>query len=370
VATGDGTKYFGNSFYLGRFFFRYIGILQKDKTKKQKEVVMRKRMFVTCCLVNCLFILVLLNFVLERAWGAEGKYPSKSIELFSADPAGAYADLVNRFVVKALEKYLNVVIVPGNRPGGGDQVAASFLAHNAAPDGYTLSLLADGPLVYSHMVGTAAFLKDEIRVVGQIVCSATCMYINAESPWKTFKEFMDYAHKNPGLTYGHMGIGTAIWARAEYLNKVGNLKMRAVPLQGSTQVLTAVLGKHVDVGFSSYAQAKQQEDAGKTRVLFSFTPPGFGPDPNLPTIPSTFGKGVPDMPPPCLHLTAPGKTPENIIKVLEEALEKVSKDPEFTNNIKKLYGQVCFVDSNAIKVLHKEKALQLEPIFREAGLMK
>jgi tripartite-type tricarboxylate transporter receptor subunit TctC len=272
-------------------------------------------------------------------------------------------------LAKKLEKYLGVLVVPVNKPGGGDLVAATALA-NAGPDGYTLGLLADGPLGYSHMLGRASFSKDDIRAVGQLICTTIIMQVSADAPWKTFQEFMEYAHKNPGLTYGHMGIGSATWARAEYLNKIGNLKLRGVPFSGTNEVITALLGKHVNAGFGNYVQAKQQADGGKTRILFSFTPPGQGPDPTLPTIPSTFGRDVPDIPPPSNHLAAPGKTPENIIKILEEALEKTSRDPDFVNDMRKLYANVCFLDSKATKIKHEEKALQLKPILQRAGLMK
>jgi tripartite-type tricarboxylate transporter receptor subunit TctC len=329
---------------------------------------MKRAIFTCICIMNILFVSISSDFAANQAWGAE-KYPSRSIELMTPDPPGAYSDLINRVLAKKLEKYLGVLVVPVNKPGGGDLVAATALA-NAAPDGYTLGLLADGPLVYSHMLGRASFSKDDIRAVGQLICTTIIMQVSADSPWRTFQEFMEYAHKNPGLTYGHMGIGSATWARAEYLNKIGNLKLRGVPFSGTNEVITALLGKHVNAGFGNYVQAKQQADGGKTRILFSFTPPGQGPDPALPTIPSVFGKDTPDIPPPSNHLAAPGKTPEEIIKILEGALEKVSKDPEFLNDMKKLYANVCLLDSQSTKVRHEEKALQLMPIFQRAGLMK
>ena len=82
------------------------------------------------------------------------------------------------------------------------------------------------------------------------------------------------------------------------------------------------------------------------------------------------GRDVPDIPPPSNHLSAPGKTPESIVKILEEALEKVSRDPDFINDMKKLYANVCFLDSKATKIKHEEKALQLKPILQRAGLIK
>jgi tripartite-type tricarboxylate transporter receptor subunit TctC len=329
----------------------------------RRESVMKKSAFVMFSVVGILFV-----SPFNMAWSAE-KYPSRSIEIITPAPPGAYSDLINRSLAKSLEKYLGVLIVPGNKPGGGDMVAAAAVA-NAPPDGYTLGLLADGPLVYAHLLGRASFSKDDIKVVGQLICTTIVMQVSADSPWKTFQEFMEYAHKNPGLTYGHVGVGTATWARAEYLNKVGDLRMRGIPFSGDTEVVPALLGKHLNAGFGSYIGAKQQADGGKTRILFSFTPPGQGPDPSLPTIPSVFGKDVPDIPPPSNHLAAPGKTPENIIKILEEALEKASRDPDFVNDMKKLYANVCFLDSKATKIKHEEKALQLKPILQRAGLMK
>ncbi len=322
---------------------------------------MRKNIFAVVCLVG-----ILLVPTLDGVWGAE-RYPSRSIEIITPSPPGSYSDFILRSLCKNLEKYLKVGVIPINKPGGGDMIAASAVA-NAEADGYTLGLLADGPLVYSHLLGRAPFSRDDIRVVGQLICTTIVMYVSAESPWKTFQEFVDDAHKNPGFTYGHVGIGSAVWARAEYLNSIGNLKMRGVPYKGDNEVIPALLGKHLHAGFGAYQGAKQQ--GGKIRVLFSFTPPGLGPDPSLPTIPSFFGKNVPDMPPPSNHLTAPGKTPEEIIKVLEAALEKVSNDPDFLNEMTKFYANVCFLDSKRTKMRHEEKALQFAPLFKKAGLMK
>jgi tripartite-type tricarboxylate transporter receptor subunit TctC len=329
---------------------------------------MRKRMSVIFCLVVSLFTFVILSPSIERAWGAEEKYPSRSIDMFCAYIPGGYADLINRFFVRGLERYLKVLVIPGNKPGGGEVVAAIELA-NSKPDGYTVALLADGPLIITPLLGRAEEYRDKLRIVAKLICTTQVMAVSTDSPWKTFQEFMDDAHKNPGLTYGHGGIATAMHIRAEYLNKIGNLKMRGVPFKGDPEVAQAVLGNHVSAGFFSYQAPKRQADAGKMRILFSFTPPGFGPDPTLPTITSFFGKDTPDILPPSIYVVVPGKTPENIVKVLEGATEKVSQDPEFVNNLKTLYAQVCFTDSKTVyrDVLLKQSSIY-KPILQSVGL--
>lgn len=326
---------------------------------------MRGKIFVVTCVVNSLLLVFSISLP-PKAYGAEDKYPSRAIEIFAPTPPGSYSDLINRILAKKLEKYLNTLVIPGNKPGGGDMVAATALA-NAAPDGYTLALLADGPLIYSHMLGRATFSREDIRVVGQLFCTTIVMDVSADSPWNTFQEFAEYAHKNPGLTYSHIGIGSSTWVRAEYLNTIGNLRMRGVPFAG-VETIQALLGKHVSAAFTDYGTAKSQ--AGKVRILFSFSPPGLSPEPDLPTIPSVFGKDIMDIAPPSNHLAAPGKTPENVIKILEAVLEKISKDPEFIGELKRLYADICFLNSGATRLKHEEKSMQLKPIFQRAGLMK
>ena len=328
---------------------------------------MKKGFWIAVLTVGCVgFTFASLS---DPAAGAEEKYPVRPIECVCAYPAGGYADLINRFFAKSLEKYLKVVVVPENKPGGGEVIAATAMA-NAKPDGYTVGLLADGPLVYSPILGRANDYKDKIAIIAQLICTTQVIAVAADAPWKTFQEFVDHARKNPGVIYGHGGMGTASHLRVEYINHVGNLKMKGMPFKGDPEVAAAVLGKHVEAGIFSYQAAKEQADGGKMRLLFSFTPPGAGPDPTLPTITTFFGKDVVDILPPSIHFVAPGKTPERILKILEGVTEKISGDQEFLNSNKTLYAQVCFQDSNATKKILERKAGEIRPIMQRAGLIK
>jgi tripartite-type tricarboxylate transporter receptor subunit TctC len=328
---------------------------------------MKKTACFTLSAVACLWLLFAPQA--KTVWGADEKYPSRSIECVCAYVPGGYADLINRFLVKSLEKHLKVVVVPGNKPGAGEVIAATAMA-NAPPDGYTMGLLADGPLVYSPILGRANEYKDKIAIIAQLICTTQVVAVAAESPWKTFREFADYARQNPGVVYAYGGVGTATHLRAEYINHIGNLKMRGLPLKGDPEVVTSVLGKHSAAGIFSYQAAKAQADTGKIRIIFSFTPPGTGPEPLLPTITTFFGKDVPDILPPSIYFTAPGKTPEPILKILESTIEKISRDPEFLHNTGTLYAQVCFQDAKTAKSTLERKVGEIRPIMQRAGLIQ
>ena len=327
---------------------------------------MRKGTFLLSCLVISLFLVISLNAFITGAWGAEGKYPSRPIDSFAPTPPGSYTDLVNRMLAKQFEKHLNALVIPGNKVGGGDMVCASAVA-NAAPDGYTMALLADGPMVYSSLLGRATFSKDDLRVVGQLFCTTIVMDVNAESPWKTFQEFVDYAQKNPGLTYSHIGVGTLPHIYAELLNRVAKLQMRGVPYAGM-EAITALMGKHVNAAFNNYGQAKQLE--GKLRILFSFTPSELSPDPTLPSITTYLGRDKFEILQGGNYLVVHGKTPDAIVEVLEKTLEKASKDPEFINDLKKLYAYSCFVDGKTIQQRIPVRQAQIKPILQSLGVIK
>ncbi len=330
---------------------------------------MKRGISVVPYLVAGLSIFSLFGSSIDKACSAEDKYPSRSVDLFCGFVPGGQTDLITRLLGKGLEKYLNVSVIPGNKPGAAGVVAASALVNSPA-DGYTLAVLGDSSLVTPILLGRANYSRKDLRVIGQFNFVSNVLAVSAESPWKTIQEFMEYARKNPGLTYSHPGVGSSPFVRIEYFNKIADLKMKGVPFKGDTEGVAAVLGKHMPIGVFGHMAARTQADAGKMRILFCFDPPGLGPDPTIPNIPSVFGKDVPTIGPPSDCLVAPGKTPENIVKILEQTLEKVTKDEDFINNLKKMYVGVQFIDGKTIseKVL-EEKALRFKPILQAAGLM-
>jgi len=83
---------------------------------------------------------------------------------------------------------------------------------------------------------------------------------------------------------------------------------------------------------------------GSCEYCSLLTPLPLGPLIPLPTFLPFFGKNVFDIDPPAQYVVAPRKTPPAIVKLLEQTLEKVTKDPEFVNNLKSIYAGIQFID--------------------------
>ena len=163
-----------------------------------------------------------------------------------------------------------------------------------------------------------------------------------------------------------------IYFRTANLNKYANLKLIPVPLKGDAEIIPALLGNHIQLGSLSAAAARAQAEAGKLRILLSFDPAKeFGLDPSIPDFVSVFGKDMPDIEV-SVYLVASAKIPKDIIQILEKTMEKVSKDPDFQNDTRKILNQMpSFVPGNI--VMEKkipQKMILIKAIMQEAGLIK
>jgi len=315
-------------------------------------------------------ILITLISINTSSWAAEEKYPSGPIDIFCGYVPGGPNDLLTRALAKGFEKFLGVPVVPGNKPGGGGIVATAALA-NSRPDGSTLAVLVDSSMLTAIALGQATYTLEDLRVVGQSAIFFNTLTTSADSEWKTFQQFLDYTKKNPGVKYGHPGLGSTIYLRTENFNKYANMGMVGVPFKGDTEIVAAVLGKHVPVGVSTLTNFKPHVDAGKLRILMCFEPPTLmGLDPNIPTVESIFGKDLGDIDVP-ISVVAPAKTPEEIIKILERTLEKVVKDPEFVSTVKRIYLVPSFVDGKTVMEKQlPDKMTKIKAILKQVGRIK
>jgi tripartite-type tricarboxylate transporter receptor subunit TctC len=273
------------------------------------------------------------------SWSAE-KYPSRSVEIANGSGAGGGQDLEGRIWAKYLEKYLKVPFFTINKPGPSNMMGASYVA-KAKPDGYTIGFLGS-PIITAELTGQASgYRLNELRPICQIATNGVTVAVPADSPWKTFQDFMDYAKKNPGLKYGHPGVGSGPSQNMELLNKFAKLSMIGVPFKGEGEVLPALLGKHIAIAPLSPAIAKVQAQAGTIRILASFIKPTqVRLDPSIPCLADMY-KDMPSVPS-FMFLWAPIGTPDDIIRTIENAVVQIIKDPQFQadaerNNIHPLY---------------------------------
>ena len=108
--------------------------------------------------------------------------------------------------------------------------------------------------------------------------------VQADAPWKTFQELLDYAKANPGkINYGTPGAGTSLHITMEQIAKQKGIKWTQVPFKGEADSLTALLGGHIDVKSNSTGWAGTVND-GKARLLVTWGAERTKNWPNVPTL--------------------------------------------------------------------------------------
>jgi len=332
---------------------------------------MKKRIFRGFLWISIFFAFVCTSF--NNSWPAEKKYPSRTIEMIISFPPGGPIDLITRILAKHLEKELGVQIVPVNRPGGGGSLGAGILA-NSRPDGYTLSLMVQSSIIMPVLLKEAAFSMEDFRAIGQVVAPPPVVFVvHPDSPWKTFQEFVDHAKKNPGVKCGHPPVTTTAFLKMSYINRYANMGLVGVPFKTDPEINVAIMGKHIPIAISGVAALRGPLEAGKLRVLFSFNPAteigDIKLDPTTPDFESFFGKKPRfEL---ATYLWAHAKTPNEVVQILKSTLEKIAKNPEFDNDLRKIGYRACYTDGDTfMKEGLPDSIAFIKEILTEVGLMK
>jgi len=326
---------------------------------------MKKKTWICTTAVLALVMCALVLSVVNSAPAAE-KYPSKPITMVVPFAAGGMSSQTAQMWKPFMEKYLGVTVIVDHKAGGGTVIGNTFVA-TSKPDGYTV--LNSSDWCTTILNGTATYKLDDLLPVAQVALNGTVLVVAADAPYKTFQEFMDYARKNPGLKYSHAGAGSANYLRAVNFVEVSGLKMVPIPSKGDADSIPALLGKHVPVAFCSPGTVKPHVEAGTLRILFSFdSAKGFGLDPSIPSWATVFPKADDIVIP--IYLSVPAKTPKEVVDVLEKALEKMSKDPEFIKECAKFYHMVQFVPSKVVAEGLPKRMELLRQLMKKEGLIK
>ena len=266
------------------------------------------------------------------SWG-QPAYPTKPINLYIPYSPGGVGDISIRFMATKAEKILGQPFVITNNGAGAGSVAAAIVAGKPA-DGYTI--LGGGNSAFTRIpqFRTVPYKPSDLTPIMHFATPAlTPIVVKSTSPWKTFKELVDYAKKNPGkVTYSSMGVASPMHIAMEFVAKQEKITWTHVPFPGAMPAFTALLGDHVQVNAGGGESVPYIKD-GTVRVLANLSEKRVKAWPNVPTLRElgydNFNESI-------FMFSAPKGTPQYIIEKLQNAFHKVMDDPEFAAMITKV----------------------------------
>lgn len=251
-------------------------------------------------------------------------YPERPIQVLAGFQAGGNVDAVARILAKSSGSILGQPVVVDNKPGAGGGVAATTLK-SAKPDGYTLCL--NMSTAYTFNPGESTYALEDFIFIAVAGKAQEAFVSSSEAPWKDWKGMIAEAKKR-NLTYASMIPLDKVFTRA--IAKKEGVQFSAIPTKGGAEIITSILGKHSDFGFSggihhSYAKA------GQVAVLAGLGAERLADFPDVPTLKELGYDIVLEN---YVVISAPKGVPEPIVEKLSAALAKAIQDPEYVDMMK------------------------------------
>jgi len=277
---------------------------------------------------------VILFFAFVYCTFALAAYPDRPIKVIVPFAPGGGTDLVARTLGVAMAEDLKQVIVIDNKPGGSTVIGTDALAKSTA-DGYTLVVATLAHAVNPSLKAKLPYSQDKdfapIILVG---ISPNVVVVSANSPFKTFQDFLVAAKANPGkLSYASQGGGTSAHLAGELFNAMAGTKLTHIPYKGAGPALTDVIGGQVDLMFATAAAVGSLVESGKLRAL-AVTTPTRSATPLLAKLPTVAESGVPSYSAGSWYgYFAPAGTPPEVINKLNAAIKKAAQTPAFKSRV-------------------------------------
>ena len=272
-------------------------------------------------------VLFVLSFMAVMP-GQAADFPTKEVQIIIPWAAGGATDLIFRALAATSGKYLGKPVVVVNKPGGGGAVGYTE-GMKAAPDGYTLTAAVTPMTILPHQV-TTAFTYKNFEPILNVVSDPSMFLIRSDAPWKSLKEFLDYAKQNPDMiTVGNSGAGGGVHLVALAFEKAAGVKFNHIPFSGGGPSVTAILGGHVNAVSVSPPEGIPQIQAGKLKIIALFAEKRLAMFPDVPTVKEqgiNFAMGM------WRGLAAPKGTPPDVIKKLHDAFKQGMDDPVLKKN--------------------------------------
>jgi len=317
--------------------------------------------------VGLMVLAVLL--VLSCAISAYAKFPERPVTIVVPFGVGGGADTFARALQGPLSRALGVPVVIVNVEGGGGLKGMIYAAQQPA-DGYTLFLFTTSHLIASILKRADVDLFKDFEILARLQHDISVLWVSSDSKFKTFKELIDWAKKNP---YALTVAGTSPLGfdefRDRYFAKQFDIKITFVPFESSSQAKTAVLGGFVISHMEEPLAIKGIIDSGKGRVLVVMWKERL---PLWPDVPCVKEFGVEDYVGVFRAIAVKKGTPPEAIEVLSKAIEKAVQDPEYIEFNKRTMGDLrpgYLPGPQFLEELKKER-VAYEEIAKELGYIK
>ena len=180
---------------------------------------------------------------------AQDAWPPAQMTVVVAHDVASSQNVTMRALGDVWQEKLGTKFVYDNRDGAGGRVGYDFFLNQPA-DGSTIlsSNLGSASIMYAQQQPSWDW-REVLQPVGIFGVDPGAIFVRADSEWQDLNDVVEAAKERP------LTLGLSFWASPENLQihqimgETG-ARFEVVPNDNSSEIMTSVLGGHVDVGYS------------------------------------------------------------------------------------------------------------------------
>ena len=317
--------------------------------------------------MKSLFLSSLLALGLLAVAAQAAEYPAKPITLMTAFNAGGGSDVSHRLLEKFAKGVFDQPIVVTYKAGAGGEIGWTWLV-GAKADGYTIGGVDLPHIVLQPMLrpeGQPGYKTEQLSPLCGLVYDADVVMVPEDSPYKTFKDLIEYAKANPGkVKVATVGKLTGDHLFLMQIEKLTGAKFTQVPYSGSGKAIPALLSGEVDAYFGSGSSFLRME---KTRGLAIGSKERYELCPDVPTF---IEQGYAIESGKYRGLATPQNIPAEARQYLETKFAELCANPEYQKAVKSSGLMPQFQTGKAFGEIIRTEGEQAKKILEAYGLLK
>ncbi len=292
-------------------------------------------------------------------------FSDKPIQYIIPFPPGGESDVVARLQSDISAKQFKQPMVVINRAGAGGALVWSQM--NTYPaDGTNIVGVNIPHIMLQPLQDGTQYKTQDINAVYYYHFTPDALMVSADSPYKTYQDFVAAAKKNPGkMTLAGSAQYSANHMATERLNKLAGVKVNYVPFKGTGDLISSLIGMHVDGAMGYLPLAIQQK--ARVRTLAVATEKRH---PALPDVPTFKELGLNWVDGAYRGIGMPKSTPMDIQKKMSEYMAQLNADAATKKRLEDGGFVLVDIPLEKIPAFMKEKEPLVMEDARNAGMLK
>ena len=320
-----------------------------------------------------LFVLIFLGLILaacSNSASGENEFPSENIEIIApASPGGGW-DITARSVQKILKDNglvdgnINVI----NKPGGGGEVGWQYLQPK---DAHYLAVNSS-LLLTNNLLGASELTYNDFTPLATLATEWQSLAVPADSKYESLEDLMKQLKEDPKSI--KVGVGPALgnddhlsFVQAARENEVDPKQVNFLVYEGGGDVVTALLGNHVDVVTTSLSEVKEQYLAGDVRILAVSSAERLD---DLPDVLTYKEQGIDMEFPHWRGIMGPKDMSEEEIAYWDEKLGEMVQSEEWKQVVENNDWEEFYKNSEETKAFFDEQQELYQGLVDDSGLLK